>query len=111
MGAEAVAALLIGLLAMGALLAPLIWPNASSEGHNEVAPPELEDTPRGQALIALKEIEFDRATGKLSEADYEDLKARYSARAMALMEEPEVLPTPPDQSSAARPYTPSPAPP
>ena len=86
MGAEAVAALLIGLLAMGALLAPLIWPSAPRLEDGEVAPPELEDTPQGQALIALKEIEFDRATGKLSDADYEDLKARYSARAMALID-------------------------
>jgi hypothetical protein len=47
--------------------------------------PELEDTPRGRALLALKEIDFDRATGKLSEADYLELKARYSARALALL--------------------------
>ena len=88
MGAEMVAAVLIGVLAMGMLLAPVIWPGAGTrEAGNPVAPPELEDTARGQALIALKEIDFDRATGKLSEADYEELKARYAARAMALLEE------------------------
>ena len=87
MGAEMVAAVLIGVLAMGMLLAPVIWPGAGTrEAGNPVAPPELEDTARGQALIALKEIDFDRATGKLSEADYEELKARYAARAMALLE-------------------------
>ena len=88
MGAEMVAAVLIGVLAMGVLLAPVIWPGAGArQGGNPIAPPELEDTARGQALIALKEIDFDRATGKLSEADYEELKARYAARAMALLEE------------------------
>lgn len=86
MDAEALAALLIGLLAMGLLLAPLIWPGEGDRRGTVVAPPELEDTPRGQALIALKEIEFDRATGKLSEADYEELKTRYAARALALLE-------------------------
>jgi hypothetical protein len=30
------------------------------------------------ALAALKEIEFDRETGKLSDADYELLKTRYT---------------------------------
>ena len=88
MGAEMVAAVLIGVLAMGVLLAPVIWPGAGTrQGGSPIAPPELEDTARGQALIALKEIDFDRATGKLSEADYEELKARYAARAMALLEE------------------------
>ena len=31
------------------------------------------------AIVALREIEFDRATGKLSDADYAELKARYTA--------------------------------
>jgi hypothetical protein len=88
MDAEMVAAALIGVLAMGVLLAPVIWPGAGArQGGNPIAPPELEDTARGQALIALKEIDFDRATGKLSDADYEELKARYAARAMALLDE------------------------
>jgi hypothetical protein len=87
MTAEAMAALLIGVLAMGVLLAPLIWPAGYREGAPASVPPELEDTARGQALIALKEIEFDRATGKLSDTDYEDLKSRYTARAAALLEE------------------------
>src|SRR6266571_4446757 len=34
------------------------------------------------ALRALKEIEFDRATGKLSDTDYEQLKAKYTEQAL-----------------------------
>lgn len=49
-------------------------------------PPDPEETPRGQALLALHEIEFDRATGKLSDADFTALHARYSARALALLD-------------------------
>ena len=37
------------------------------------------------AVAALRELEFDRATGKLSEADYADLKARYTKSAIAAM--------------------------
>ena len=34
------------------------------------------------AIVALREIEFDKATGKLSESDYAELKRRYSAMAL-----------------------------
>ena len=41
------------------------------------------------ALIALKEIDFDRATGKLSDTDYDTLKARYTAEALSAIREDE----------------------
>lgn len=37
------------------------------------------------AVAALREIEFDRATGKLSDADYAELKARYTNEALEAM--------------------------
>ncbi|HEX3866828.1 MAG TPA: zinc ribbon domain-containing protein [Gemmatimonadaceae bacterium] len=40
---------------------------------------------RESAVLALREIEFDRATGKLSDTDYGDLKARYTAQAITAM--------------------------
>ena len=41
---------------------------------------------RGQAAVeALREIEFDRATGKLADSDYTALKARYTKQAIAAM--------------------------
>jgi rRNA maturation endonuclease Nob1 len=36
----------------------------------------------GSAIAALREIEFDRETGKLSDADYADLKQRYTRAAI-----------------------------
>src|SRR2546425_10255878 len=42
-------------------------------------------SPGAVALRALKEIEFDRATGKLSDADYDALKAKYAAEALAAL--------------------------
>jgi len=35
-----------------------------------------------EAVVALREIEFDRATGKLSDVDYDELRTRYTARAL-----------------------------
>ncbi len=37
------------------------------------------------AVDALREIEFDHATGKLSESDYSQLKARYTEQALTVM--------------------------
>jgi hypothetical protein len=37
------------------------------------------------AVAALREIEFDRATGKLSDADYVQLKEQYTRQALASM--------------------------
>jgi ribosomal protein L40E len=37
------------------------------------------------AVEALRELEFDRQTGKISDSDYEPLKARYTAQALAVM--------------------------
>src|SRR5207253_1075352 len=55
-------------------------------------PPDPEETAKGMALTALKEIEFDRETGKLSDADYQFLKAKYTAAALdALRQESEAL--------------------
>jgi len=82
-----VIALLVGIVvALGAValvLGPLVWP----ERVRPVAEPEEpEDDPREHrkdlALAALKEIEFDRATGKLDDADYERMKATYTAEAL-----------------------------
>ncbi len=41
--------------------------------------------PTSEAVQALREIEFDRETGKLSDADYTALKTRYTREAVAAM--------------------------
>jgi hypothetical protein len=82
-GAEVAAAALVGVLSLAWVLEPLLHPVGAPAFDDE--PPDPEETPRGVALAALKEIEFDRATGKLSDADYEHLKARYTANALAVL--------------------------
>ena len=42
-------------------------------------------TPSVEAVQALREIEFDRETGKLSDSDYTALKSRYTREALAAM--------------------------
>ena len=90
---------LIGALAIAALVLWLVFepvlgvPRAGLELLEPEAP---EETRRGTALLALKEIEFDRETGKLSDRDYDMLKARYSAEALsAISEEDPVVPEAP----------------
>ena len=75
---------LLAVLAVAYVLYPLLFSSASAShrpvGHPRVAPVADED-----AIVALREIEFDRATGKLSDTDYAELKSRYTARALAAM--------------------------
>ena len=45
--------------------------------------------PSTEAVQALREIEFDRETGKLSDSDYAALKTRYTREAVAAMRDEE----------------------
>lgn len=60
-------------------------PGVTAPIDSEEEDPEDDLSPRTVALRALKEIEFDRATGKLSDADYDALKAQYTAEALAAL--------------------------
>ncbi|MGH7523689.1 MAG: zinc ribbon domain-containing protein [Gemmatimonadales bacterium] len=81
---EAVAAGVVGAVLLWLVLQPMVSPDAAPPIDTD--PPDPEETPRGIALLALKEIEFDRATGKLSDADYAALHSRYTAAAVAAMD-------------------------
>lgn len=74
-------------LAVGALalvLSPLISSLDESEAPSRGARADRESDDRPvTAVDALREIEFDRATGKLSDTDYASLKARYTRDALA----------------------------
>jgi hypothetical protein len=86
-----VAALIIGtLLALGAL-AYVLWPVIVAAERREVTLTSVgtqsastNDSER-DAIAALKEIEFDHATGKLSESDYTTLKSQYTAEAVTAL--------------------------
>ena len=75
-GAVAIAILLF-------VLEPLVRPAPPPlPEDDEPAPLEESESPKIQALLALNEVEFDRATGKLGDADYQRLKTRYEAEAL-----------------------------
>ena len=77
---EAIAAALVGVAALWLVLQPLI--GSARRAPPPFEPIDPEETPRGAALTALKEIDFDRETGKLSDGDYEFLKAKYTTLAL-----------------------------
>ena len=85
MSSEVVALLAGTVLAVGALafvLYPLFF-----DVRPRIRPPApVQHRPADDsAIVALREIEFDRATGKLSESDYQELKQQYSERALREM--------------------------
>ncbi len=82
----------LALLAVAIVLEPLIRPVAPTvvlrpDSDDEDITPEQRK--RDLALAALKEIEFDKATGKLSDADYDRLYQRYAAEAVVALREAE----------------------
>jgi hypothetical protein len=79
-----------GLAAAGfyRVLSPLIGEDAriSAEPLTERARHVLERE-KTLALRSIKDLEFDRAMGKLSQADFEEMAARLRARALGLMKQ------------------------
>ena len=76
---------LLALVALSYVLYPLL--STDSTKANPVVHDDFSarDPARSDAIDALREIEFDRATGKLSDSDYDSLKATYTQRAVGAM--------------------------
>ena len=81
--------LIVGtLLAVGALayvLFPLIAGPIATPRRRVPTARQNANAVEQEAIVALREIEFDRVTGKLSDSDYVELKARYTERALQAM--------------------------
>lgn len=91
---EAIAALIVGAAVLVLVLEPLIRSDVPAPAL--VDPEEAEESARGRALAALREIEFDKVTGKLSDADYATLKTRYTGAALeAIRAEDRAVPVAP----------------
>jgi len=88
---ELIAGILLAAGAVYFVLRPVLYPalerpgTADAGGVDEGEDPDDDFSPRAVALRALKEIEFDRATGKLSDADYDNLKTKYTTEALAAL--------------------------
>lgn len=85
---ELIAGIVLAAGAVYFVLRPILRPESvgaeigEADGANEGEDPDDDLSPRAVALRALKEIEFDRATGKLSDADYDALKGKYTSEAL-----------------------------
>lgn len=75
----------LALLALSFVLYPLLVSDGTLNTSRGILTNDPRDPDRNTAVDALREIEFDRATGKLSDADYGELKASYTQRALAVM--------------------------
>lgn len=87
---ELVTGIVVAMVALAAVLEPLLRADAGRPRHadttaDDAGLADLDESlsPKIQALLALREIEFDRATGKLSETDYAALRSKYSESAVA----------------------------
>jgi hypothetical protein len=93
--------LAVGTLLVLGGLSLVLWPLITHDGS---APPPARDKAAREdadaeeasdgAVAALREIEFDRATGKLSDTDYTELKTRYTKAALAELRGAEAVPVP-----------------
>lgn len=85
--------LLFALLGVWVLLVAVgfaVWPLVSG-GDREIDRSEIElrelEAEKARLLEDLHELELDRETGKLSDADYETLQRRLKGRAVEVMRE------------------------
>src|SRR2546425_9402467 len=89
--AELIAGILLVAGALYLVLKPVFQPQFAEVGKGDGGSveggedPDDDLSPGAVALRALKEIEFDRATGKLSDTDYDALRAEYTAAALAAL--------------------------
>lgn len=78
-----VAGTILGVGALAFVLYPLFFDAGEGESGRRPGPGTASsDADEASAIVALREIEFDRATGKLSESDYAELRAAYAGRAL-----------------------------
>ena len=76
--------LIIGTALAIAALCFVLWPLLAPPSARAVSPLAGVPIP-DYAVEALRELEFDRATGKISDADYASLKATYTRKALQVM--------------------------
>jgi ribosomal protein L40E len=66
-------------------LYPLLVGDGTLNSARGILTNDVIDPTRNSAVDALREIEFDKATGKLSDTDYAELKSSYTQRALVMM--------------------------
>jgi hypothetical protein len=87
---ELIAGVAVAVAALMLILEPVARPAGPVPGpaapDDDDVPLDESASPKVQALLALKEIEFDKATGKLSDEDFERLRERYARQALTALD-------------------------
>lgn len=78
-------ALLVGTALAVASLCYVLFPLLRPELAPAPRPAPARSRSQSPAVDALRELEFDRQTGKISDSDYGPLKARYTEQALAVL--------------------------
>jgi hypothetical protein len=80
-----VIALFVGTALAVTSLLYVLYPLFRAQPATIPRPRATRIVPSTTAVDALREVEFDRQTGKISAADYDSLKARYTEQALTVM--------------------------
>ena len=75
-------ALLLGTALAVASLCYVLYPLYRTGVSTVPRPSAIRKNRQSPAVEALRELEFDRATGKISDSDYAPLKSRYTEQAL-----------------------------
>jgi hypothetical protein len=75
----------LAIAALGFVLYPLFREGAPVVRRASPVRRSREQSAAERAVAILREVEFDRETGKLSESDYDALKSTYTREALAAM--------------------------
>ncbi len=99
---ELLAGVLVTLAALALVVEPLFIRRSGPivVEHLDVVDLEDAESPKIQALLTLREIEFDHATGKLTDDDYTRLKTKYEALALHAIRGEQAT-APPDDADEA----------
>ena len=110
---ELLAGIVVAVALLALVLEPLArgrhWAPAGDSADLDLDFTDIEESesPKVQALLAIKEIEFDRETGKLSDDDYTALKASYQKVALDAIKSEEIQAAARTESAAATATCPS----
>jgi len=78
-------ALLVGTVLAVASLCYVLYPLFRADLAPMPLPSQAAPRPQSAAVDALRELEFDRQTGKISDSAYAPLKARYTEQALTVL--------------------------
>jgi hypothetical protein len=113
---ELLAGVVLAAVALALILEPLVRRRSGSipavgglrdDTDFDLTDVEESGSPKIEALLVLKEIEFDRETGKLSDEDYATMKATYQRAALLAIEREETGPSDMESSTETMAVCPS----